>query len=383
MNFPFPIGPRQSAPLLVVLVFFGGSLWFSQKLAHSLAKEAQQTVTVWAEAYRRINTAAEDDPHLDFFARIIKENNSIPMVILDEHKTIVAWRNIDSTRIGHAERMEKWLEKAAAKHPPIRIDISNDQYNLIYYGDSQVLRNLALFPYLTALIIALFAGLAQWMVHASRKAQENRLWVGLSKETAHQLGTPISSLMVIRELLQENPSDPRLLEELGKDVERLESITERFSKIGSRPALQPVEMNALLQKCVDYISTRSPKGVPIRFSSSINPAIAPIDPPLFEWVIENLCKNALDALKNNPGNIEISLSLLKNNFCIDITDTGKGIPRKDFHAIFRPGFTTKTRGWGLGLTLAKRVIEEYHNGRIFVHRSELDKGTTFRITIPV
>lgn len=382
MNFFYRFSPKQAVPLCVVLVLFVGSLWFSQKLAHSLATESKQTIEVWAEAYRRINTAAEDDPHLDYFAKIISENNSIPMVILDERKNMIGSRNLDSLLVSHPKRLERWLTRASEKHPPIKIDISPEQYNLIYYGDSDVLRQLEAFPYVLATVISIFVLLAQWSVYASRKAQQNKLWVGLSKETAHQLGTPISSLMAIKELLRENPSDPRLLHELEKDLTRLENITERFSKIGSRPALQPADIEASLQKSLQYIRSRSPKNVEIHYISHITPAQALLNEPLFEWVIENLCKNALDAINGSSGSITVELSSQKNHLSIDITDTGKGIPKKDFQSIFRTGFTTKTRGWGLGLTLAKRIIEDYHNGHIYVLKSEPNQFTTIRITLP-
>ena len=262
----------------------------------------------------------------------------------------------------------------------IRIDFGHSDYMEICYADSLILRRLAWWPYVQLGVVLIFVVVAIFALLSSKRAEQNKVWVGLSKETAHQLGTPISSLMAWHEVLRETYPDDPLLPEMGKDVQRLQRIAERFSKIGSQPEPKPENLNEVLAGVVQYISRRTPGRITMNCNLPDEPLIAPVSAPLFEWVIENLCKNAIDAMEGK-GSITLTAREEPDCFSVEVSDTGKGIPKNRFGSVFTPGYTTKKRGWGLGLSLAKRIVEEYHNGRIFVKNSELGKGTTFRVEL--
>ena len=262
----------------------------------------------------------------------------------------------------------------------IRINLGDADYMEICYADSLILRRLAWWPYVQLGVVLIFVVVAIFALLSSKRAEQNKVWVGLSKETAHQLGTPISSLMAWHEVLRETYPDDQLLPEMGKDVQRLQRIAERFSKIGSQPEPKPENLGEVLSAVVQYISRRTSNRVSITCHLPDEAIIAPLSAPLFEWVVENLCKNAIDAMEGK-GSITLTAREEPDCISVEVTDTGKGIPKNRFSSVFTPGYTTKERGWGLGLSLAKRIVEEYHNGRIFVKNSELGKGTTFRIEL--
>ena len=262
----------------------------------------------------------------------------------------------------------------------IRINFGDNDYMEICYADSLILTRLAWWPYVQLGVVLIFVVVAIFALLSSKRAEQNKVWVGLSKETAHQLGTPISSLMAWHEVLQENYPDDELLPEMGKDIKRLQRIAERFSKIGSQPEPKPENLNEVLNNVMQYISRRTSNRITMNCNLPAEPLIAPVSAPLFEWVIENLCKNAIDAMEGK-GSITLTAKEEPDCISVEVSDTGKGIPKKRFSSVFTPGYTTKERGWGLGLSLAKRIVEEYHNGRIFVKNSEIGKGTTFRVEL--
>jgi signal transduction histidine kinase len=312
---------------------------------------------------------------------VIEGNTTIPVIWTDEQMHIIDFLNLDAVKTMDPDYVEKRLTHMRQKYPPIIIEIDRlTQY--IYYDDSSTLSHLANYPFIQLSIVVLFVGVAYFAFRSLRKSEQNQVWVGLSKETAHQLGTPVSSLLAITEMLKMQTSDNALVDELGKDVSRLQAITERFSKIGSKPATPITDVGQVIAASLNYMRKRSSDKVTIDFRKPEHPVMAPLSEPLFGWVIENLCKNALDAM-SGVGKISVELTDGKNQIMVDIADTGKGISKRKYKTIFKPGYTTKSRGWGLGLSLSKRIIESYHNGRIFVLHSEPDRGTTFRIILKV
>ena len=276
--------------------------------------------------------------------------------------------------------MKAQLNKIKLEKKPIVIYIGKNNKNYIYYKDSYLLKQLTYYPYIQLGVILLFIIVAYLAFSASRKAEQNQVWVGLTKETAHQLGTPTSSLMAWSELIKDKLSDIELINELEKDVKRLEIITDRFSKIGSNPTLKITNLNNSIVAAIEYLKSRTSDKINFLINFPAEDILIPLSQSLFEWVIENLCKNSIDAISDN-GNIIITLKKIKYKVLIDITDTGNGIPKSKYKTIFKPGFTTKPRGWGLGLSLSKRIIENYHKGKIFVLNSEPNKGSTFRIIL--
>lgn len=355
---------------------------YTNWLTGKLSEEERKKVELWAEATQRL--ASDDqlkDSYLTLIAMIIDHNNSIPVVVISEEGEIRIDANIHYAPHRREQVLGKALSRMKAKNEPIEILISDTERQYFYYSESYLLRNLRWFPVVQLVVIFLFIGVAYLAFSASRTAEQNQVWVGMSKETAHQLGTPISSLMAWIELLRMQKTDESLISELEKDIQRLEKITERFSKIGSRPELIQTNLLEVIEQTVDYLRKRSSSKVVFKliFEEHINFEI-PLNEALFSWVIENLCKNAIDAM-DNEGEIMLVLSDAGNQIILDITDTGKGIPKSMHKTIFRPGFSTKKRGWGLGLSLAKRIVENYHRGKIFIKNSEVRKGTTFRIQL--
>jgi signal transduction histidine kinase len=289
-------------------------------------------------------------------------------------------RNIDPIKLKSPEALQRQLKKMKAAHDPIEVPLAEGEVSYIYYRDSTILTKLQYFPYVQLGVILLFIVVSYFAFSASRKAEQNQVWVGLSKETAHQLGTPTSALIAWIELLRMKKLDDEILEEFEKDVGRLGKITERFSKIGSQPEMLMTSLNGVIKNAVSYIESRSSDRIKIELKIPVNELTVPINPELFEWVIENLCKNAIDSM-NGKGLIAIEITDEEKEIQIDVSDQGKGIPKSRQKRIFKPGYTTKERGWGLGLSLSKRIIETYHGGKIFVHHSEMHKGTTFRILL--
>jgi nitrogen-specific signal transduction histidine kinase len=357
-----------------------GSLWYTNKLVKKLATEERKKIELWAKATSLIPKPNIQGESLSFLIQVLENNETVPVILVDKDTNILEYRNLDSVKVSHPGYLEKKLEKMMEENPPIEIPYMRNRKNYLYYSRSTILTNLTYYPVVQLGVILLFILVAYFAFSSSRKAEQNQVWVGLSKETAHQLGTPISSLMACLEILKESSSDQVLVEELEKDINRLNKITERFSKIGSQPALTRYDIVDIIRSTVKYLRTRSSDKVEFLLESEQDSYEAPVNPSLFEWVVENVCKNAMDAIDGN-GKINIVVSDTPLHLQIDITDNGKGIPKSQYKTVFKPGFTTKERGWGLGLSLTKRIVEEYHKGKIFVSGSEIGKGTTIRILL--
>ena len=316
-----------------------------------------------------------------FFQETVINSASVPVIITDSTQiNVIAAGNIDSTIINAPFKVNALLNNMREENEPIVLDWLDHGKCYVFYEESSVLKQLRLFPYIQYGIIFVFILIAYLLFSVTKRSEENRVWVGMSKETAHQLGTPISSLMAWTELLKEMPVDPSIPREIGKDVHRLETIAQRFSKIGSVPVLEDTDIVPIINDFTNYLQTRISSMVKIHFEKPDHPIILPLNKQLFEWVIENLCKNSADAM-DGKGDITIAITEDKNKVYIDVTDTGKGIPQKMQRRIFSPGYTSKSRGWGLGLTLAKRIIQNYHKGKLFVKSSVIDQGTTMRIQL--
>jgi len=365
--------------LLLFAVLIGmGSLIYTENLVRKLKKEERKNVELWAEATKLISLPATTQ-NVEFLSLIIDNNNTVPVILTDESDNIIDARNFSSERIGDKKYLIKNLNKIKEKNQPITITLENGHYNLIYYKDSIILTMLRYYPYIQFGIIIFFILVSYLAFRSSRKADQNQVWVGMSKETAHQLGTPTSSLAGWIEILQQKHPEISITKELSLDVERLEKVTERFSRIGSKPALASENIIEIISRTIDYLKLRTSSKVKIIIDYNRNIKIfVPLNPALFEWVIENVFKNAVDSMEGS-GEITVRITETEKQTLIDISDTGKGIPKSAFNKIFNPGFTTKQRGWGLGLSLAKRIIEEYHNGKIFVRHSEVGKGSCIRI----
>jgi signal transduction histidine kinase len=318
-----------------------------------------------------------------FISEVVINSASVPVIYVDStQRNILGFGKTDSMVVSDPKKLAATLESMRQQNPPLEINLGGGIRNYIFYEESYTLKQLRYFPYVQLLIIGLFLVIAYTLFSTARKSEQNMVWVGMSKETAHQLGTPLSSLLAWIEHLKASNVDPSVIHEMERDVERLQTITDRFSKIGSQPTLQPENIAIILEHSVDYLKQRFSKNVNFIFHEKPNADTeVPLSVPLFEWVIENLCKNAIDAM-DGKGKISISMQRLENNVIIDISDEGKGIPKNKLKTVFEPGYTTKQRGWGMGLSLCKRIIENYHNGKIFVKQSEPGKGTTFRIILP-
>lgn len=375
---------RWKILLFLIAILIGtASLYYTNWLVNKVSVEERKSVALWAEATNRLaqpDNGSNND--MDFLLRIIESNTDIPIILTDSVRNIIDYSNINFHETRREQVLERKLRKMISEHEPIKIVVSNSETQYLYYRDSRILQNLKYFPLAQFGVISLFIMVSYLAFSSSRKAEQNQVWVGMSKETAHQLGTPISSLMAWIELLKMQGVKPDLIHEFEKDITRLEKITERFSKIGSAPELIPTDLKPVILSTVSYLEGRTSKRV--KFITEIDNSIpfsAPHNPALFSWVIENLCKNAVDAIENE-GTIILRLSENSHTIALDISDTGRGIPKSNHKTIFEPGYTTKKRGWGLGLSLAKRIIENYHQGKIFIKQSEPGKGTTFRITLP-
>ena len=378
---------RQVKIILVVaaVLIAVASLFISHYLVRDLSVQERQKMEVWAEAMRTLNNA-DENTDLNLVLKVIDENNTIPVIVLNSSGEAVIFRNVDLTgddyddSLRHAATLgRKWLE--AGQNIKIYLgDEGNSEYNNVCYDESVMIKRLSSWPFVQLGIVMVFVVVAIFALLTSKRAEQNKVWVGLSKETAHQLGTPISSLMAWTEILRETYPDDSLLPEMDKDVKRLQLIADRFSKIGSLPELVPTSLTLVMTHVVEYMNRRTSAKVNMISDFPEEDVIVDVNASLFEWVIENLCKNAVDAMEGE-GTITLHVEKVDDKAIIEVADTGKGIKKKDLRNVFTPGFTTKKRGWGLGLSLAKRIVEEYHKGRIFVKNSELGKGTTFRIEL--
>ena len=365
---------------LFAILSGSGSLVYTRFLVEILKNEERKKVELWAEATRLI-TLADPGQDIEFLSSIIENNTTIPVILTDEADNIISSGNFDVKKLRDKGYLLSQVQKISRKNSPIEIDLGDGHINRIYYKDSIILTQLIYYPYIQTGIIILFILVAFLAFRASRKAENNQVWVSMSKETAHQLGTPVSSLAGWVEILQQDYPELSMSREIALDVERLEKITERFSRIGSRPSLRNENLAAILLGTIDYLKSRTSSRVSFVFD--FNPAmevILPLNAPLFEWVIENISKNSIDAMEGN-GIITYRITETENNILVDISDTGKGIPKRAFKKIFTPGYTTKQRGWGLGLSLTKRIIEEFHNGKVYVRHSEPGIGSSIRIVL--
>ncbi len=369
--------------LFIAAIIIGlASLFYTNKLVKELATEERNKVELWAEATNMlIKSDVDDNQDMTFYLKVITNNNTVPVILANEDNEIITTRNLDPDKSENPEYLQRQIKRMQEENDPIEIDLGNNKTQKIYYSDSILLTQLSYYPFIQIGVIFLFIFVSYLALNSSMKAEQNQVWVGMAKETAHQLGTPITSLIAWMELLDENLEDKKLLNEVKSDVNRLEKITERFSKIGASPELKPTNISKVLLNSINYIKSRTSEKIAFSTNFSENDdVIAPVNSSLFEWVIENICKNAVDAMKG-AGEINVEIADYIQVVFIDITDSGKGISKNKFKTIFRPGYTTKQRGWGLGLSLTKRIIEEYHSGKIFVRNSEINNGTTIRIVL--
>lgn len=373
---------RIVKPLLLLFALVIGlvSLWYTNDLAKKMELEEEIKIKTWAKATSQLATSdfSED---LTFFLEIVNQNTTIPVILTDENDNIASWRNIDSAKAENDKNyLVDKLEFMRSQHDPIVLNYFEGKKLKVFYENSVILTRLKYYPWIQMVIISLFLVISYLAFSYSRKSEQNLVWVGMSKETAHQLGTPLSSLMAWIEIIRsEEKFDKSILSEMGKDVNRLMVITERFSKIGSDPVLEPHNLVEEIEKSIDYLKSRTSEHVTFTVKNDLpEPAILRLNPYLFAWAMENLIKNAIDAM-DGRGSITFHLEKKHHTIILDITDTGKGIPASRHTSIFKPGYTTKKRGWGLGLSFVKRIVENYHRGHITVKESAPGKGTTFRI----
>ncbi|MDH6311386.1 two-component system, sporulation sensor kinase D [Parabacteroides sp. PFB2-10] len=368
--------------ILVAMVIAGASLVFSNMLTKQLAGEEREKMEIFAEAQRSMlkeQNLLETD--MSLYLRIIEGNRTIPVILCREDDSILFSKNIDAPEDDPELFLQKKLASLKTKNPPIVMEIDQETVHYLYYDDSVILKRLSVYPYVQLAVVFIFILISFLALASTKRAEQNRVWVGLSKETAHQLGTPISSLIAWVEYLKTKEIDPALLNEMGKDVARLEMVADRFSKIGSRPDPMPVNLVDSVRNAIGYLENRISAKVRITTEMPDHPVWVKINDSLFSWVMENLIKNAVDAM-SGQGEILIRMEEVQKEVRIDVTDSGKGIPKSRYKTVFSPGYTTKARGWGLGLSLVKRIVESYHNGKIYVKSSEVGRGTTFRIELP-
>lgn len=368
--------------ILVCATLIGGiSLYYTNVLARSMADEEQKRMQIWAEATRQI-IISNNENEITFCLEIIRNNTTIPVILTDDDDNVISTMNIPDLKANDTTYYHELLADMAAKHDPIVINLPENHKNFIYYDDSTVLKQLAHFPFIQMSIIAIFLLVAYLAFSSSRRAEQNKVWIGMSKETAHQLGTPISSLMAWIEILKQDESNASYVVEMQKDIDRLQVIADRFSKIGSLPTLQPCNLSEAINTAVGYMRTRVSSNITLDVKDSTSHSVmVRLNTSLFNWVIENMIKNAIDAMEGK-GCITIKLNETLKFAEILITDTGKGLAKNQFKAIFSPGYTTKERGWGLGLSLVQRIVKNYHRGKIMVQSSEIGVGTTFKILLP-
>jgi signal transduction histidine kinase len=372
----------RSALALIAVAIVTGTIFYSNFLSKKIEVEEREKISQWVEANKFIASAPQN-VDLTLASQIQQKNTDIPIIWTNEKDSIIDSRNIDTTEIKSSKNfLLKKLEEFKSAHPPIILELNKEPYvaDRYYYGDSKLLKQIRYFPIIQLMIVALFIFITFYSISVRNKSTQNQVWAGMAKETAHQLGTPISSLQGWVEMLKEQDANTIISVEMEKDVNRLKLISDRFGKIGSAPRLEEHNIADQVEKMVAYIKRRSTEKVSFIFEKPEEDVIAKISGPLFDWVIENLLKNALDAI-NGKGTIMIKIKDFPSRVIVDVTDSGKGISKQNIRKVFKPGFTTKKRGWGLGLSLAKRIIEKYHRGQLFVKSSETGKGTTFRIVL--
>ena len=372
----------RSALAIIAVAIVTGTIFYSNLLSKKIEVEEREKISQWIEANKFIASSPQN-ADITLASEIQQRNTDIPIIWTNENDSIIDSRNLDSFEIKSSKTyLQKKLNEFKSAHPPIVVELSKDPYiaDRYYYGDSKLLIQVRYFPIIQLLIVALFIFITFYAISVRNKSTQNQVWAGMAKETAHQLGTPISSLQGWVEMLKEQDIDSNISKEMEKDVNRLKLISDRFGKIGSTPQLEEHDITEQVEKMVAYIKRRSTDKVSFILDRPEEKVIAKISGPLFDWVIENLLKNALDAI-NGKGTINIKIKNMSERVIIDIRDSGKGISKQNLARVFKPGFTTKKRGWGLGLSLAKRIIEKYHKGQLYVKSSEIGKGTTFRIVL--
>ncbi len=398
---PYQNSQRWKFLLLIFAVIIAtASLWYTNFLVENLSVSERTRAEVWAISTQNIYAMPDINDELITYIYQVRDSLAVPAIITDERDSIIYWKGLDTTRtnirieesiqfqgavLPHYDPIyfRQQLDEMKSQHDPIAIELYGGEKWFIYYKDSLLLTQLRIFPYIQLTLIGIFLGVAYTVFNSIRKSEQNMVWVGMAKEAAHQLGTPISSLMAWLELVKTRfgvSNDP-LIKEMESDVKRLEVVADRFSKIGSRPVLQSHVVYKVITDFVNYFKVRTSDKIIFNVSGDMQ-AQAMLNAPLFDWVLENILKNAANAIEG-AGRIDVVITenLAKEEIFIDISDTGKGIPRAKFETVFQPGYTTRKRGWGLGLTLTKRMVENYHNGQIFVKESEVGKGTTFRIIL--
>jgi len=371
---------RWKRILFMSAVLIGvGSLLYTNRLVRNIESTERQKMELWAEAIK-IMDGADFETDVAFPFSVIESNTYIPVILTDSDRNILSHKNLDSLKIEDEKYLHRQLAHAREENDSLVINLGPDEYQLLFYRDSILLRKMIFFPYVQLGVIVLFILVSYIAFSVSRKAEQNEVWTGMSKETAHQLGTPISSLMAWMELLKQSKLDPGMVSEMQKDTSRLEKITDRFSKIGSKPTLRDGNLTDILSGSLEYMRNRGPESVEYLLDVPEKPILIPLNETLFEWVIENLCKNATDAIEGE-GRVILHAVETETGVIIDVEDSGKGIAKSRFKTIFKPGYTTKKRGWGLGLSLSKRIIESYHHGKIFVLSSDPFDSTIIRILL--
>ena len=364
-----------SSLLIVVLILCNTYIFFQ-----NFKKEERLKMELFAAAVKEFATNPNLDDNFYIEGKIIESNTNIPTILVDENEKITSWENLDPLKTKRPEYLQEQLELMKSENKPIIINFSGDKTNKVFYRDSDILNKLTYYPLALVLILILFLSVIYLFYNSNKIAEANKLWTGMAKETAHQIGTPLSSLLGWIAILKSENVDETYIKEIEKDVDRLNIIANRFSKIGSVPELKKENIVLVSKTAFEYLESRSSKQIDFQFSSTLKKIDTKLNEELFGWVIENLIKNAIDAM-SGKGSLFFSIEDDQKRIKILVTDSGKGIPKNKFKQIFQPGYTTKTRGWGLGLSLSKRIIEDYHDGKIFVKTSEIGKGTTFQITI--
>jgi K+-sensing histidine kinase KdpD len=371
--------------LLIAAILIGfASLYITNSLVKDLSREERKKIELWAQAIREISQitdVSDSTQNFTIVSEVLVNNTTVPVILADENDNILSYVNINSAKLDTKEEADLMISRMRSSKEPIVVHLLDGSKNIVYYNNSTTLVKLTYYPYIQLIVIILFILASYYAFSHSRKAEQNRVWVGMAKETAHQLGTPTSSLLAWLEILRESNLKPELVNDFEKDVSRLEKIVDRFSKIGSHSALKSTNLVEVINNSIEYLRNRiSNKIIITKRYVEAEYVNVPLNETLFEWVIENIVKNSIDAIQTS-GEVAISITDNTQVVFIDITDTGKGIPRSHYKTIFQPGYTTKARGWGLGLTLSKRIVEEYHHGKLFVNNSEIDRGTTFRIVL--
>ena len=366
--------------LLSALIIGTAILWFTNNLVDDLRREERTKVNIWANATKQTTDIDNLDEDISFVFEVINHNKTIPVILVDDAGSILYHKNFPPKKADNLDYLESQLQIMKESHEPIVFEYADGKHNKIYYKDSILLTRLKIFPYVILVVISLFIITGYFAFSTSRKSEQNKVWAGMARETAHQIGTPLSSLMGWVTLLQDQGGHEEVISEMNKDIFRLQMITERFSKIGSQPELKNQDVTSIVKRSFYYMKDRSSSKIDFKLEVSEKTVFSSLNTQLFGWVIENIMRNAIDALQGK-GEIKVAIKEHHKNVIIDISDNGKGIKSTQLKTVFEPGYTTKLRGWGLGLSLVKRIVEDYHKGKVYILRSELGKGSTFRISL--